>query len=61
MLYEEGFCWFPFRRASNSIFIPYVTSLEKKLGLRKLVVISPWIVFIAQKSSREDLGTLSGQ
>ncbi|GJQ22981.1 MAG: hypothetical protein HBSAPP01_07710 [Candidatus Brocadia sapporoensis] len=53
ILYQEGFCWFPFRRASNSVFVPYFISLEKALGLRKLAAISPWIVFIAQKNSKE--------
>lgn len=52
ILYEEGYCWFPFRRASNSVFVPYLVRLEKWFGLRKLPLISPWIVFIAQKSSK---------
>ena len=51
ILYEEGYCWFPFRRASNSVLVPYFARLEKCLGLCKLPRISPWIVFIAQKSS----------
>ncbi|MCK5615890.1 class I SAM-dependent methyltransferase, partial [Candidatus Pacearchaeota archaeon] len=49
MFYEEGYCWFPFSRASNSVFVPYFTRLEKRIGLRKLTAISPWIVFIAKK------------
>lgn len=53
MLYEEGFCWFPLGRTSNSIFIPYLVRLEKALGLRKLPLVSPWIIFVAQKSSKE--------
>lgn len=55
ILYEEGYCWFPFRRASNSVFVPYFVCLEKWLGLRKLVSISPWIIFIAKKSSKGHL------
>jgi len=55
MLHEEGCCWFPFRRDSNSVFVPYLIWLEKVLGLRKLAAASPWIVFIAQKSSKEHL------
>lgn len=55
ILFEEGCCWFPFGRASNSIFIPYFVCLEKWLGLRKLVSISPWVVFIAKKSSEGQL------
>jgi hypothetical protein len=55
MVHEEGCCWFPFRRASNSVFVPYFIWLEKVLGLRKLAAVSPWIVFIAQKSSKEHL------
>jgi len=49
MRYEEGYCWFPFPRTSNSVLIPFFTSFEKKLGLRKITTFSPWIVFIAQK------------
>ena len=55
LLYEEGYCWLPFGRASNSIFVPFFVRLEKYLGLRKLASISPWIVFIAQKSSKGSL------
>lgn len=50
LLHEEGFCWFPFRRQSNSKLIPYFVRAEQRLGLRKLPLISPWVVFIAQKS-----------
>jgi SAM-dependent methyltransferase len=46
---EVGYCWFPFPRASNSVLVPYFTRLEKALGLRKLINVSPWIAFIAQK------------
>lgn len=50
MLYEEGFCWPPFRRESNSLLVPVATGIEHYLGLRKLVRFSPWIVFIAQRN-----------
>jgi len=50
MLYEEGYCWFPFSRISNSVFVPYFARLEKILGLHKLASISPWTVFIARKT-----------
>lgn len=53
ILHEEGYCWFPFSRASNSAFVPYFTRLEKKSGLRKLPDLSPWIAFIAQKRSKD--------
>jgi len=49
--YEEGYCWFPFSRSSNSLLIPHFLRLEKKLGLHKLASISPWIAFVAQKHS----------
>jgi len=50
ILHEVGYCWFPFSRASNSILIPYLIRLEEALGLRRLINVSPWIAFIAQKS-----------
>lgn len=49
MLHEEGLCWGPFGRDSNSILIPLFTKLEEILGLRKLAALSPWVVFVAQK------------
>lgn len=52
ILYEEGYCWFPFSRASNSVFVPYFVRLEKWLQLHKLPAISPWIAFIARKTSK---------
>ena len=51
MLYEEGICWFPFRRDSNSSLVLTCTQLERSLGLRRLPSLSPWIVFPAQKKS----------
>lgn len=47
--YEEGFCWLPFGRESNSRWVPFATGLERRLGLRRLISASPWIVFIAQR------------
>ena len=49
MIYEEGICWFPFTRASNSPLVPVCTQIERYLGLRRLPSLSPWIVFLAQK------------
>lgn len=46
---EEGLCWFPFSRTSNSRLVPYATRLESFLGLRKLPAVSPWVIFIARK------------
>ncbi|MEJ5277269.1 MAG: methyltransferase domain-containing protein [Thermogemmata sp.] len=48
-LYEEGFCWFPIRRSSNSVLVQPAVALEQALGLRRLTSVSPWIVFIARK------------
>jgi ubiquinone/menaquinone biosynthesis C-methylase UbiE len=49
MIYEEGLCWFPFTRTSNSPLIPPLTQVEYRLGLYRLPSVSPWIVFLAQK------------
>jgi SAM-dependent methyltransferase len=51
MVYEEGICWFPFSRSSNSFLVPAFTQIELLLGLRRLPSISPWIVFLAQKGN----------
>jgi SAM-dependent methyltransferase len=47
---EEGICWFPFHRSSNSSFAPAFIFIERFLGLRKLADLSPWVVFVAQKA-----------
>jgi hypothetical protein len=52
LLHEEGFCWGPFGRASNSPLIPGFIALETGLRLDRLPVVSPWIAFIARKTSR---------
>lgn len=46
---EEGCCWFPFGRCSNSPLIPLCSRLERYLGLQRLPSVSPWVVFVAQK------------
>jgi hypothetical protein len=51
LLHEEGLCWFPFRRSSNSVLVPAFTAAERYLGLSKLVSLSPWVMFVAQKRS----------
>jgi SAM-dependent methyltransferase len=45
---EEGFCWFPFGRQSNSRLVAPAVWLESLLGLRKLATLSPWVVSIAR-------------
>lgn len=48
-LRDQGFCWGPFDRTSNSSLIPLFTNLEVLLGLRRLTVFSPWVICMAQK------------
>ena len=52
MVREEGLCWAPFGRSSNSRLIPIATKIEAMLGLRRLISYSPWVVFIARKEAR---------
>lgn len=49
MVEETGLCWFPFSRQSNHPLVPFCVRLEALIGLRRLVNISPWVVFLAQK------------
>lgn len=49
MIHEEGLCWFPFPRQSNSPLIPACVELERALGLNRLIRFSPWVMFIAEK------------
>lgn len=50
----QGYAWFPFARTSNSSLVPFFATLERRLGLRRLVAISPWIVFTLQKVTRTE-------
>lgn len=54
---QQGYCWAPFPRASDSRFIPVFTRLERLSGLRFVPRFSPWVVFVAQKPIA---GSLSG-
>lgn len=49
VLKEEGICWMPFGRMSDSKLIPGAVGLEKFIGLRRLPSISPWVVFCVRK------------
>jgi SAM-dependent methyltransferase len=50
LIHEEGFCWGPFSRESNSRAVRAFVRMERLLGLHALPQVSPWIIFIAQKS-----------
>jgi SAM-dependent methyltransferase len=49
LIQEEGYGWLPYRSDNNSVFVPVAAQIERYLGLRKLVSLSPMIVFIAKK------------
>jgi len=51
VLHEEGFCWGPFGRDSDSALIPLFTKMEKSLGFNRWVLCSPWVIFIARKTA----------
>lgn len=44
---EEGICWFPFTRDSDSALVPAASAAERALGLRRLPTLSPWVVCVA--------------
>jgi ubiquinone/menaquinone biosynthesis C-methylase UbiE len=49
LIQEEGYGWLPFRVNNNSVLVPVAAQIERYLGLRKLVSLSPMVVFIAKK------------
>jgi len=51
VVHEEGLCWAPFSRASNSPLIPFATKFERLLSLHHVPALSPWIAFIARKAN----------
>jgi SAM-dependent methyltransferase len=48
----RGCCWAPFGRHSDSRWIPTAVALERRLGLRRLTHVSPWVVFRATRHAR---------
>jgi len=51
IVHEEGMCWLPFSRESNSLLVPPLTQLERYVGLRRFTKFSPWIAVVARKNS----------
>jgi SAM-dependent methyltransferase len=51
--FEEGLCWFPFGRSSSSRLIPLATTLEARLGLRRLPTISGWVICVALRDRQD--------
>jgi SAM-dependent methyltransferase len=50
LISEEGFCWAPFSRESNSRLVPAFTKAERTLRLNRLTTFSPWIAFVMRKA-----------
>jgi SAM-dependent methyltransferase len=48
---EEGVGWMPFPRESNSRLVAPLTTLERLLGLRHLVTLSPWICVVIRREA----------
>jgi SAM-dependent methyltransferase len=51
MEYEEGLCWGPAGRTSNSFMVPIYVWMEEVFKLNRLIGWSPWIAFIARRKS----------
>jgi len=49
ILAEEGLCWGPLGRMSNSPLVGFFASAERSLGLYRMPSVSPWIAVIARK------------
>jgi hypothetical protein len=53
--FEQGYCWFPLTRSSDSRLAPLFIRLERMLGLGRLTALSPWVVFIARQGPKHEL------
>jgi SAM-dependent methyltransferase len=49
LIYEEGYCWAPFGRESDSPLVPLFVRGERLLALNRLTAVSPWVVVVAKK------------
>lgn len=52
ILSEEGLCWMPFGRRSDSPLVPAAVALERILGLGRRPRLSPWVVVVARRPAR---------
>src|ERR1044072_4454143 len=43
IVFQRGYCWFPFTRSSNSSLAPFFIGIERWLGLDRLTALSPWV------------------
>jgi SAM-dependent methyltransferase len=50
---ELGLCWFPFGRCSESALVPICTIAERRLGLSRLPLASPWVLATASRLPAE--------
>ena len=55
LVYEEGFCWGPVGRSSDSALGPLWIHLERVCQLHRLTVFSPWVMFILRKSTAKSV------
>jgi SAM-dependent methyltransferase len=59
---EQGLCWFPFGRASDSRLVPAGVAVERALRLGRLPSLSPWVLVTATLPTgppeQPDLSTL---
>ncbi|MEX2315983.1 MAG: class I SAM-dependent methyltransferase [Pirellulales bacterium] len=44
---EQGYCWPPFGRKSDSAWVPVGAKLERWTGVQRMPILSPWIIFTA--------------
>lgn len=47
---EQGLCWGPFGRGSDSRLVPFFVRAERLLGLQSLPSLSPWVLATAVRT-----------
>jgi ubiquinone/menaquinone biosynthesis C-methylase UbiE len=53
IVYEEGHSWIPLKSRSNSRLVDMFATIERVLGLRRLVILSPTVVTVAILDPRQ--------
>jgi ubiquinone/menaquinone biosynthesis C-methylase UbiE len=49
---EMGYSWLPFGRTSESRLIPFLAKIERILALRRVPMLSPWVIVYSVKSDK---------
>ncbi len=52
VVHEQGLCWFPFSRSSDSALVDAAAFVERRARMNRLISLSPWVLVAAQRAGK---------